>query len=1084
MRIHLVAERELRAAARRKATYWVRWLTGVVSFVVLIWLMWVTDALTRTSGVHDAFVAFAFIVFFYCLLMGAIRTADCISSERREGTLGLLFLTNLNSAEIVIGKLFSNALPTIYGLLAIFPMLALPLLMGGVTLAEFLCTMLALLAAIAFSLGCGMIASVLCRRQFPAVALSMGLVIVLSTGTFLAAGIVEEFARGHPSVQVLASTSPLYALSAALEGKIFRANHYWPAVGNVMVIALLLLGLATLFLARSWRDKAHALRPGKLPAAVPLQLAASSNQRRDKLRRRLLAINPFYWLAARRQLSAPIFMLIVAALVLLTVTGTTPFFSKLSSPARIGPALGEMFAWLCMAAVLHVMTLYYAAMLGAQSFAEDKQSGALELILSTPARVNTMLGGVGLAFRRRMLFPAIAVTLTHAWAFWKIMAVALIEPPGSMNTAGATQWDMVMAALFNIPYNGRTFEWSFVMVMRVIAMILPMAFVLWFTLARIGRWLGLSMKHPGFAPLLAIAMVVTPSILFITLMAVLADEFHLYRYNERIVAPTLIGLSFLIVLGNSAVAGGWASRNLRDNLRSVVIGRFDRIRRSWASRIRSLAIMAAKTAAALLVLGLLIVCYYHWQNVRSRRAWTSFQAELRQKKISLDIASVLPEPVPEADNFAQAGALVKLTTSNNPSLAGLLSHLDGFHGNIDQWKAQHHLPLVNFVGVVGLSKPARQSPQNPNSYSLTSPLPEIPDSYSGSTNNPGVAALLLKHFESYQADLQELAEAARRPHFQPVTNPTALDILQGQGKEVVFMRRLNLIYTLRALALLQTGQSNAAAEDVLTGLRLARLAGQSPYPEASGLAQTMLISSIQPLWEGLEAHQWNDASLAAFHTELATIDPTADFTRAIRIMVRANVAYWRTLPDQPESLWQIPDGNNYTYTSDWQGMNRGWWYDCCIDLYKLGEDAIADATPQRTNLPAPVDWGAVNRLPLNHQSEQLFMRMIIQWGGATSQNVYFGQTALNQARIAVALERHRLSHQNHATKLDQIIPEFLATIPIDPIPCRPLLFEPGTNGNYILRGVGPNLLNDRTNSSSDDWIWAYPTNAPAADTSP
>jgi hypothetical protein len=842
--------------------------------------------------------------------------------------------------------------------------------------------------------------------------------------------------------------------------------------------------LATLFLARSWRDKAQALRPGRLPTAVPLKVAAASNRRRDNLRRRLLAINPFYWLAARRQLGAPIFMLIVAALVLLTVTGTTPFFSKISSPARIGTALGEMLAWLCMAGALHVMTLYYAAMLGAQSFAEDKQAGALELIFSTPARVTTMLGGVGMAFRRRMLFPAIAVTLTHAWAFWKIMAVALIEPPGNVTiTDRITQWDMLLASLFNLPINGRTLEWTFVFIMRVIAMILPMVFVLWFTLERVGRWLGLRMKHPGFAPLLALAIVTVPSTLCITLMLIMAEEFRLYRINERILAPILVGLSFLIVLGNCAVAAGWASRNLRDNFRSVVIGRFDPVRRSWMALIRSLVRMAAKAVAALLVLGLLVVCFYHWQNFRSRRAWNSFQAELRQKKISLDIATVLPEPVPEADNFARASAFIKLTGGDKPSLAGLFGHLDKSHGTIDQWKAQRHLPLVNFVGLVGLSKTARQSPQDPNPYAFTSQLPEIPDSYSGSTNNADVAALLLKHFESYQADLQELADAARRPRYQPGTNLTALDILQGEGKEVEFIRRLNLIYTLRALALLQTGQSNAAAEDVLTGLRLARLAGQSPYPDASGLAQTMLLSSIQPLWEGLEAHQWNDASLAAFQSELATLDPTADFTRAIRIMVRANVAFWQTVPDQPESQWRIPDGKNYTYTSDWRGMHRGWWYDCCIELYKLGEDAIADTTPQRTNHPVPVDWGAVNSLPLNTQSEQLFMREITYWGGANSQNVYFGQTTLNQARIAVALERHRLSHQNHATNLNQIIPEYLATIPIDPILCRPLLFEPGTHGNYILRGVGPNLLNDRTNSSSDDWIWAYPTNAPAADTS-
>ena len=37
-------------------------------------------------------------------------TADCIARERREGTLGLLFLTPLRSWEIVIGKVVVQAL--------------------------------------------------------------------------------------------------------------------------------------------------------------------------------------------------------------------------------------------------------------------------------------------------------------------------------------------------------------------------------------------------------------------------------------------------------------------------------------------------------------------------------------------------------------------------------------------------------------------------------------------------------------------------------------------------------------------------------------------------------------------------------------------------------------------------------------------------------------------------------------------------------------------------------------------------------------------------------------------------------------
>ena len=45
---------------------------------------------------------------FYCLLSGVWFTADCLSEEKREGTLGLLFLTDLKGYDVVFGKLVAT----------------------------------------------------------------------------------------------------------------------------------------------------------------------------------------------------------------------------------------------------------------------------------------------------------------------------------------------------------------------------------------------------------------------------------------------------------------------------------------------------------------------------------------------------------------------------------------------------------------------------------------------------------------------------------------------------------------------------------------------------------------------------------------------------------------------------------------------------------------------------------------------------------------------------------------------------------------------------------------------------------------
>src|SRR3989442_6504404 len=100
MRFLSVAERELRAGARQKGTHRMRWITAAAFLALLAWLMWAFSGFRAPQ----IFQWFSVITFFYCLIIGTARTADCLSSERREGTIGLLFLTNLNGAEIIGGE--------------------------------------------------------------------------------------------------------------------------------------------------------------------------------------------------------------------------------------------------------------------------------------------------------------------------------------------------------------------------------------------------------------------------------------------------------------------------------------------------------------------------------------------------------------------------------------------------------------------------------------------------------------------------------------------------------------------------------------------------------------------------------------------------------------------------------------------------------------------------------------------------------------------------------------------------------------------------------------------------------------------
>ena len=123
----------------------------------------------------------------YCLLSGVWFTADCLSEEKREGTLGLLFLTDLKGYDVVFGKLVATSLNGFYAVLAVVPILALPLLLGGVTGGEFGRMALVVVNTLFFSLALGMCVSALSRSPRKAMAMTF-LLILLFTAVLPACG--------------------------------------------------------------------------------------------------------------------------------------------------------------------------------------------------------------------------------------------------------------------------------------------------------------------------------------------------------------------------------------------------------------------------------------------------------------------------------------------------------------------------------------------------------------------------------------------------------------------------------------------------------------------------------------------------------------------------------------------------------------------------------------------------------------------------------------------------------------------------------------------------------------------------------
>ena len=126
-----VVVRELRAESRRPINYGLRMLTAAVIVSVFAGFLATTQLDTSQLGAA-LFEVLQQALWLAIWIIVPMMTADCISREKREGTLGLLFLTPLRVLDVIMAKAVTHVLRAATLLLASVPMLVLPFVLGGV----------------------------------------------------------------------------------------------------------------------------------------------------------------------------------------------------------------------------------------------------------------------------------------------------------------------------------------------------------------------------------------------------------------------------------------------------------------------------------------------------------------------------------------------------------------------------------------------------------------------------------------------------------------------------------------------------------------------------------------------------------------------------------------------------------------------------------------------------------------------------------------------------------------------------------------------------------------------------------------
>ncbi len=530
-----VITRELQVQARQSVTNRMRWIAAGAMMLIWCLLMTVGNHASPHDRAQLIFIAIGVVCLGYVMMAGVFQTADCISEERREGTLGLLFLTDLKGYDVVLGKLVSSSLHSFYTFLAVVPVMALPLLMGGMTVGEFWRVTLVLVVTLFLSLSVGMFISSVSRDARGAMSGTFLVMLVLAgvmplLWLWSASGNVLNLGE-----ECLLLPSPPHAFMCAFDdyysfGR--GARKFWNCVLTMLVIASSCLVAACVLLPRVWQESGEGTRTQRIWDRR--FFASRAIQRAKEAGQLLRDSRPFLWLTTRdgrpRALANWAFLILTPVWIYL-------YAAILGMPNRARNAVEFPILFLLTYA-LHLILKCLVAAEASRRFSEDRASGALELLLVTPLHpaeiVASQFRGVWLSFRWCFL------TLT----LMNLAALAWVNFSGVFNSSDMSR------TMFSLMFAGG----------------LVMLFVDGFALINVGMWTAMTTKRHARAFMSTMMRVMLPPVVAFVLIFFLVESGAISGNDSE----QGVFVAWLVLGGVvSFIAAGTAAANLSQHFREI-----------------------------------------------------------------------------------------------------------------------------------------------------------------------------------------------------------------------------------------------------------------------------------------------------------------------------------------------------------------------------------------------------------------------------------------------------------------------------------------------------------------------------------
>ncbi|MBU6399241.1 MAG: hypothetical protein KGS61_02895 [Verrucomicrobia bacterium] len=359
-----------------------------------------------------------------------------------------------------------------------------------------------------------------------------------------------------------------------------------------------------------------------------------------------------------------------------------------------------------------------------------------------------------------------------------------------------------------------------------------------------------------------------------------------------------------------------------------------------------------------------------------------------------------------------------------------------------------------------------------------------------------------------------------------LTNPIVqVDLPYNQGAACLLphlaeFKGAALDLSATTILLLHQRQPDQAWIPLLALARFPKVWRGEPFLICQLVRAAITAIAVETVWEALEYPGWSDRQLAELQKVWQSFSltdalaPSLAMERAVGRQAVSRARDSRTEFDKLTSTGGGSPGIRLTLDSflqnlvedpanalaapvfyrlwkwSWSYQEQRWYDQVCQCAVQDARRVSAGASFRQLR-----QWTATEKSTLDHECPRRpFYVLPRAFSQRDPENMFLGyfrkilrvETERQMVVAAIALERYRRQHGAWPATLDQLVPEFLPTVPRDCMDGRPLRYRLRPDGTFLLYSIGDNGQDDGgdptptqpmatpTWINGRDWVWPQP----------